>query len=116
MDSLPPKTHNQPKRSIIGEWYYQRDEWMRELSENTDVSIMARLVGIHVALRINRGKRVAEHKQATIAKQLGITEQTVKKALRELRKHELIHVDQIRAGPRNRAVNHYSLKYAWERY
>lgn len=113
-NSLPPKNHNAPKRSIVGEWYFQRDEWMRSLTENTDLTNFQRLVGVHLALRINRGSRVALHQQSTLATQLGVSEHAIKMAIRKLREEKLVKVDKGRRGVKNRNVNTYSLIYPWE--
>lgn len=112
---LTPKNHNLPKLTMAGEWYRQRDEWMRALTENTDLTLAARLVGLHIALRMNRADRKVTHMQATIARQTGLGVETVRSALRQLRKAELVAAVKGDRGRSGRAMNNYELIYPWER-
>lgn len=114
MSQLPPKTHNLAKLTLAGEWYRQRDEWMRELTEASELSLPARLVGVHIALRMNRQSRKVMHMQATLAKQTGLAPETVRAALAQLRKAKMVRVKKAK-GINGRAVNHYSLIHAYER-
>lgn len=88
---------------------------MRELTERTDLSLPARLVGVHLALRTNRTSRKVTHMQTTIAKQTGLSAETVRSALRFLRQAKMIRVEEKSKGQHGRAVNHYALVYAHER-
>lgn len=115
MAKFPPRTHNAPKLTLAGEWYRQRDEWMRELTERTDLSLPARLVGVHLALRTNRASRKVTHMQTTISKQTGLAVETIRAALRALRKAKMIRVEGKSKGMHGKAVNHYALVYAHER-
>jgi len=107
------KTHNQPRRTIEGEWYYQRDQWVRALDKNIDLSIMARFVGGYIAMHINRIDRDMWHQQATMAKELGVSPQTIKMAIRKLVEADLIVVEKMRRGVKKRAVNRYSINAPW---
>lgn len=115
MTKPPSRTHNAPKLTLAGEWYRQRDEWMRELTERKDLSLPARLVGLHLALRTNRSSRKVIYMQTTIAKQTGMASETIRAALRALRKAKMIRVEEKSRGMHGRAVNHYALVYAHER-
>lgn len=110
---LPPTNHNAPKLTLAGEWYRQRDEWMRDLTERHDLSLSARLVGVHIALRMNRKSQNVTHLQKTLAKQTGLAEATVKAALRELRRAGLIEAEKGERGKNGKALNRYYLVYAW---
>ncbi len=115
MEKPPSKNHNAPKLSLAGEWYRRRDEWLRSITENSDLSLSARLVGLHIGLRTSRADRKITHMQTTIAKQTGLKPETVRSALRELRKAELIRAEKGQRGRSGRAMNHYELIYEWER-
>lgn len=107
------KAHNRPRRTIEGEWYFQRDIWVRALDKRTDLPIMARFVGGYIAMHINRIDREMWHQQATMAKELGVSQQTVKMAIKALVAAELIIVEKSRRGLRKRAVNRYRINAPW---
>lgn len=107
------KAHNLPRRTIEGEWYFQRDIWVRALDKRTDLPIMARFVGGYIAMHINRIDREMWHQQATMAKELGVSQQTVKMAIKALVAAELIIVEKSRRGLRKRAVNRYRINAPW---
>lgn len=107
------KTHNRPRRTIEGEWYFQRDIWVRALDKRTDLTIMARFVGGYIAMHINRVDRDMWHQQATMAKELGVSTQTVKMAIRQLVEAELLIVEKGRRGVRTKAVNRYAINAPW---
>lgn len=107
------KTHNLPRRTIEGEWYFQRDQWVRALDKRHDLPIMARFVGGYIAMHINRIDRDMWHQQTTMAKELGVSQQTIKMAIRALVAAELFTVEKMRRGVRKRAVNRYSINAPW---
>ncbi|TGT65286.1 hypothetical protein EN802_31895 [bacterium M00.F.Ca.ET.159.01.1.1] len=107
------KAHNRPQRTREGEWYFQRDEWVRALDKRIDLPIMARFVGGYIAMHINRIDREMWHQQATMAKELGLSAQSVKMAIRALVKAELVVVEKGRRGVRKRAVNRYRINAPW---
>ncbi|MBZ9759452.1 hypothetical protein LB553_00935 [Mesorhizobium sp. CA8] len=107
------KTHNRPQRTREGEWYFQRDNWVRDLDKRTDLPIMARFVGGYIAMHINRIDRDMWHQQTTMAKELGLHKQTIKMAIRALVEAELIVVEKVRRGVKKRAVNRYRINAPW---
>ncbi|TGR83319.1 hypothetical protein EN866_34285 [Mesorhizobium sp. M2D.F.Ca.ET.223.01.1.1] len=86
---------------------------MRALDKRIDLPIMARFVGGYIAMHINRIDREMWHQQATMAKELGLSAQSVKMAIRALVKAELVVVEKGRRGVRKRAVNRYRINAPW---
>ncbi|WP_307280257.1 helix-turn-helix domain-containing protein [Phyllobacterium ifriqiyense] len=74
-----------------------------------------KLVGIFIAMHMNRVDNHAKHQQTTIAKDLGIHVDTVKRAIKRLRDDDVALIDreQLQRGRRNRAVNRYRLIFPW---
>jgi len=94
--------------SDSGVFYRDRDEWMRHLITRDDMEMSARAVGLYLALRVNPVDRKAWPQQATIAKELGLSLPTVKRAVKALVDDGLLYRKQGRRGVK-RAVNEYSL-------
>lgn len=104
---------DEPELSLAGEWYRDRDEWVRHVLGRDYLSADCQRVGIFVAMHMNRRDNHTKHQQTTIAKDLNLHVMTVRKALKKLREEGLIDRDQVARGKRNRAVNHYSLIFPW---
>jgi predicted transcriptional regulator len=104
---------NTPSLTLAGEWYRNRDEWIRHVLGRDYLSAETQRVGIYIALHMNRQDSHTKHQQTTIAKDLNISVETVKRATRKLREEGLIERDQVARGRRGRAVNHYFLIFPW---
>jgi len=100
--------------SEAGEWYRNRDEWIRYVLSRDYLTADCQRVGIFIALHINRHDNHARHQQTTIAKDLNLGVATVKRAIRALKDEALIAVDTVQRGRTKRAVNRYRLIFAWE--
>lgn len=95
--------------SSAGVFYRDRDEWMRHLAGRDGYDASTRLVGIAIALYTNPKSREAYPQQQTIARSIGLSVPTVKRAVALLVKDGLLHRRlKLRQGGK-RAVNHYSL-------
>jgi len=105
---------NNPGLSIAGEWYRDRDEWIRHVLGRPYLSPDCQRVAIFIAMHMNRKDNHTKHQQRTIAKDLNLNPSTVKRAVAKLVDEMLIAKEQVRRGVRNRAVNHYRLIFAWE--
>lgn len=95
--------------SVAGVFYRDRDEWMRHLAGRTDYDASTRMVGIAIALYTNPKSREAYPQQKTIARNLGLSIPTVKRAVALLAKDKILSVKLKRRKDAKRAVNHYSL-------
>lgn len=104
---------NDPGLSIAGEWYRDRDEWVRHVLGRDYLSAEQQRVAIFIAMHMNRHDNHTKHQQTTIAADLGISVETVKRAVKKLREEGLIDRDQVQRGRRKRAVNHYFLIFPW---
>lgn len=104
---------NEPVLTPAGEWYRNRDEWVRHVLGRDYLSSDCQRVGIFIALHMNRHDGHTKHQQTTIAADLNLSVETVKRAVKKLREEGLIDRDQVRRGHRNRAVNHYMLIFPW---
>lgn len=51
--------------------------------------------------------------QSTVARDLGISVETVKRAVKKLKQFDLIEIRRVK-GPRGHPVNHYSLIMPWQ--
>lgn len=105
---------NEPTLSLAGEWYRNRDEWVRHVLSRDYLSSECQRVGIFIAMHMNRYDNHTKHQQTTIAKDLHISVETVKRAVKKLREEGLLDRDQVRRGQRRRAVNHYYLVFPWD--
>ena len=105
---------NTPDLSPAGEWYRNRDEWIRHILGRDYLSSDCQRVGIFIAMHMNRIDGHTKHQQSTIAKDLGLSVETVKRAVKRLREEGLIDRQQVARGRRNRAVNHYMLIFPWQ--
>lgn len=104
---------NVPELSPAGEWYRNRDEWVRHVLGRDYLSADCQRVGIFIALHMNRIDNHTKHQQTTIAKDLNIGVATVKRSVKKLREEGLIDLERVTRGRRNRAVNHYYLIFPW---
>lgn len=105
---------NEPELSLAGEWYRDRDEWVRHLLGRQYLTADTQRVGIFIAMHMNRRDNHTKHQQTTIAKDLNLHVMTVRKAVKKLREEGFIDRDQVARGKRNRAVNHYFLVFPWK--
>lgn len=101
------------KLTEAGEWYRNRDEWVRHVIGRPYLTDAQRLIATFIAMHINRVEEHTKHQQTTIAKDLNLSVGTVKKATKKLIEEGLIARNQIRRGQRNRAVNQYRLIFPW---
>lgn len=108
-----PKMQNQAELSLAGEWYRNRDEWVRHVLGRDYLSSDCQRVGIFIALHMNRRDNHTKHQQTTIAKDLNLSVATVKRAVKKLSEEGLIDLEKVTRGKRNRAVNHYFLIFPW---
>lgn len=99
--------------SPAGEWYRDRDEWVRHVLGRGYLTPDCQRVGIFIAMHMNRADNHTKHQQTTIAKDLNLGIATVKRAVKKLRMEGLIDRDQVVRGVRNRSVNHYYLVFPW---
>jgi biotin operon repressor len=104
---------NHRQLSEAGEWYRDRDEWVRHVIGRPYLTPDQRNVGVFIAMHMNRHDSHTKHQQTTIAKDLNISVVTVKRATKKLREEGLIERDQVVRGRRGRAVNHYRLIFPW---
>ena len=95
--------------SESGVFYRDRDEWMRYVQTRTEWDASTRLVGCYIATRINPTTREAWPMQSTIAKDLGVSAPTVKRAVATLVGSQLLRVRLVKPRGGRRAVNHYAL-------
>ena len=105
---------NDPGLSLAGEWYRDRDEWVRHILGRDYFSSDCQRVGIFIAMNMNRRDNHTKHQQTTIAKDLNLGLATVKRAVKKLIEEGWIDREQVRRGRRNRAVNHYFLIFPWK--
>jgi len=108
------KLQEQQELTEAGQWYRNRDEWIRHVIGRPYFTDAQKLVGTFIAMHMNRTDNHTKHQQTTIAKDLNLSVVTVKKATKRLREEGLIDRDQVQRGRRNRAVNHYRLIFPWE--
>jgi len=111
---LRAKMKNEIELSEAGQWYRDRDEWIRHVIGRPYLSADCQRVGIFIAMHMNRRDNHTKHQQKTIAKDLNLSPVTVKRAVAKLIDEGLISKDQVQRGRRNRAVNHYRLIFAWQ--
>lgn len=105
---------NEPELSEAGQWYRDRDEWIRHVLGRTYLTSDCQRVGIFIAMHMNRRDNHTKHQQKTIAKDLNLNPSTVKRAVAKLIDEGLISKDQVQRGRRGRAVNQYRLIFAWQ--
>ncbi|WP_267550323.1 helix-turn-helix domain-containing protein [Rhizobium rhizogenes] len=105
---------NEQELTEAGQWYRNRDEWIRHVLGRPYLSADCQRVGIFIAVHMNRRDNHTKHQQSTIAKDLNLSVLTVKRSVKKLREEGLIDRAQVQRGQRNRAVNHYRLIFAWE--
>lgn len=106
---------NEPQLSESGKWYRNRDEWVRHILGRDYLTSDCQRVAIFIAMHMNRQDNHAKHQQKTIAKDLGLSPSTVKRAVAVLSVDEkLIAKDTVQRGRKNRAVNRYRLIFPWE--
>lgn len=105
---------NEPTLTLAGEWYRNRDEWVRHVLSRDYLSAECQRVAIFLAMHMNRTDNHTKHQQTTIAKDLHVSAITVKRAVKKLREEGLVDVEQVQRGRRRRAVNHYFLIFPWE--
>ena len=105
---------NEPELSEAGQWYRDRDEWIRHIIGRPYLSADCQRVGIFIAMHMNRRDNHTKHQQKTIAKDLNLSASTVKRAVGRLVDEGFITKDQVQRGQRNRAVNRYRLIFAWQ--
>lgn len=79
-------------KNEVGKWLRRRDAWMRMIVSDSYISRNAKLVGIHVALRLSAKKPYTYPAMATIAKALEISPRHVARALKELETEEWVRV------------------------
>ncbi|MCV0371632.1 helix-turn-helix domain-containing protein [Filomicrobium sp.] len=97
-----------------GQWYRNRDEWIRHVLGRDYLTADCQRVGIFIAMHMNRRDNHTKHQQKTIAKDLNLSIETVKRSVKKLREEGLIDRDQVMRGRRNRAVNLYWLVFPWQ--
>lgn len=97
-----------------GKWYRNRDEWIRHIVSRPYLTDAQKLVGTFIAMHMNRTDNHTKHQQTTIAKDIDVHVDTVKRAVKKLREEGLLDREQVQRGRRNRAVNLYRLIFPWE--
>jgi len=106
---------NQPELSEAGQWYRNRDEWVRHVLGRPYLTSDQIRVAIFIAMHMNRTDNHAKHQQKTIAKDLNLSPSTVKRAVAALvGECKLIERETVQRGRKNRAVNRYRLIFPWE--
>lgn len=105
--------NDETELSPAGQWYRNRDEWIRHVLGREYLTADCQRVGIFIAMHMNRYDNHTKHQQTTIAKDLNLHVMTVRKAVKKLREEGLIDRDQVARGKKNRAVNHYYLIFPW---
>lgn len=102
----------QTELSVAGTFYRNRDEWIRAITADPDLSLAAKAVGAYLAVRINKNTRDAFPQQTTMAKEIGVSRATIMRAVAELVESLWLEKKQSERG-RKRAVNRYSLVMPW---
>ncbi|MDX0572141.1 MarR family transcriptional regulator [Sinorhizobium medicae] len=105
---------NEPELSDAGQWYRNRDEWVRHILGRIYLTADCQRVAIFIAMHMNRRDNHTKHQQTTIAKDLNLSPATVKRSVKTLREEGLVDRNQAQRGRRNRAVNQYRLIFPWE--
>jgi hypothetical protein len=105
---------NDHELSEAGHWYRDRDEWIRHVLGRPYLSSDCQRVGLFIAMHMNRRDNHTKHQQTTIASDLNLSVETVKRSVKKLREEGLIAREQVQRGLKNRAVNRYRLIFAWE--
>lgn len=105
---------NFPTLSASGEFYRRRDEWIRHVEKKTEWDASVRLIGCYLAHRFNPNELYTWPMQSTIARELGFSVPTVKRAIATLVGAEFLNVRKIKRPNARRAVNHYRLVYPWD--
>lgn len=104
---------NEAKLSEAGAWYRDRDEWLRHLVRDGDLSPTDIRVGVFIAMHMNRQDAHTKHQQSTIARELHMHRVTAVRSITKLSVMNYIAVEKVVRGRRNRAVNRYRLIFAW---
>jgi hypothetical protein len=89
-----PRMENTGKPDA-GKWLRRRDAWMRSLVSNGFVSRNAKLVGVHLALRLSAKKPWTYPAMKTIGAVLEISPRHVARALVELEKEDWLLVQRV---------------------
>lgn len=86
----------------------RRDTWIRWVVENEDLDFSARVVGVHLAMRMNMRDQMAWPNIKTIAKSVGMSDRQARRAISELEKENALYVARIEGrGSR------YYLRFPW---
>ncbi len=99
--------------SESGVWYRDRDEWVRHLL-TSDMALGTKVVGVFLAMHMNRKDNHSKHRQSVIAAETGVGIATVKRGVKELFEAGLIDKFTLPRGPYKRGLNRYSLTFSWK--
>ena len=100
--------------SDAGKFYRGKDDWMRDMLCSPNLSAAAKIVGCYLALHVNKNTGDTFKKQATIAKDMGVSRHTVMRAITELIEGGYLKKEKDYNKGLKRARNRYSLIMPWE--
>lgn len=83
----------------------RRDTWIREVLERDQIPLMARVVGVHLAMYMNAKSQEAYPSIDHMAKRLGKSARHIQRGMIELERAGLLTVSR-----KKREVNYYYLK------
>lgn len=95
-------------KSEITEYLQNRDEWIRLLIDDLDLSHATVRVGVHIAMRINAEDKDAWPATKTMAKMTGVSVRSVISALDALERGGYLLVKRKR-----NVGNRYWLRFKW---
>jgi hypothetical protein len=97
---------NEPKTAA--HFLRRRDTWIRWVIENEDLDFSARVVGVHLAMRMNMRDQMAWPNVKTIAKSVGMSDRQARRAIAELEKENALYVARI-----DGRGSRYYLRFPW---
>lgn len=98
--------------SDVGEFYRNRDEWVRHVLGRTEWDPSWRMVCVAIAMRANPDSREPFPKQTRIGEDLGLNKRTVRRAVSQAVAEGLFVISKrrpLRAQKGAKPVNHYAL-------
>lgn len=97
-----------------GEFYRDRDEWLRFVASRDEWEASWRLVCMYIALRANPTSQEPYPRQSVIARDLGLSVATVKRGVKQAVKMGLLKPRQRVPAKGKKPVNHYQIVHPAE--
>ena len=88
--------NNIPKRSAGAEFLHRRDMWIRWVIEHPDLTMCAKVVGTHLAMRMSAKKQTSWPNIKTMGKLLSVSARHAQRGMHELEGEGLLTVTRIR--------------------